>query len=665
MTAHPTAHVIADPDATPAPAADPTWLALSVALTDEVPVIADRDDLLVTIAPGAGRGAPACFLPALATIEVDSAHLGAVDPTTIAPHRIGDRARYGPAWGLLVHECAHAAHSVWENPSGAPPGAVAAATLLEESRIEAAHIRRRPDDRHWLRASATHLILADFAMTPAAVPTPAVVPTPGPAPITVTLTAPAAGHDAGLVGGPGGVAPAPTARAVGGPAMTPGNAGRAAALLLARVDAGILTDDEVAPVTSAVTEVLGEETLATLREIWTAAHATGDDDTGAMIELGRRWCTALGTDPTTDPADPAGTGGGVAGGDGSAADGSGNDGPDGPADDESSVLARAIGDAVARVALMVGNETTPADPADAPTGGAAAEGVSTAEAAARADADAAALRVFGPPGTDDAGSAPCSGTRGRGWSEVIAGTRAPTRAERQAARQVGRLLDTAGIRDRVATRTTSALPPGRLRMRGVLAADAQRAAGAIPTAEPFTRTTRRTVPTPPLRVGVACDVSSSMRGFAKPVASAAWILAHAAAHTRVATTTVTVTFGDEVHAITRPGTAPREVTRFNAPDGYEVIDEAIDALDGALGLSRPGAARLLVIVSDGYFSPAPRIAAQTKVDRLVRAGCGVLWLAPHPTARALHGATMQALADPAASAQAIARAATRALHSTR
>ncbi|MGQ0573844.1 MAG: VWA domain-containing protein [Pseudonocardia sp.] len=661
MTAHPTAHVIADPDAAPAPdAADPTWLALSVALTDEVPVIADRDDLLVTIAPGAGRGAPACFLPALATIAVDRAHLGAVAPTTIAPHRIGDRARYGPAWGLLVHECAHAAHSVWENPSGAPPGAAAAATLLEESRIEAAHIRRRPDDRHWLRASATHLILADFAMTPAA------VTTPGPAPTPVTVAAPAPAHGAGPAGGPGGVAPAPTSHP-DGPAMTPGNAGRAAALLLARVDAGILTDDEVARVTSAVTEVLGEETLARLREIWTAAHATGDDDSDAMIELGRRWCAALGADPTTtDPADPADpAGGGVPGDDGSADDGSGTEGPDGPVDDGSSVLARAIGDAVARVALMVGSETTPADPADAPTGGAAAEGVSTVEAAARADADAAALRVFGPPGTDDAGSAPCSGTRGRGRSEVIAGTRAPTRAERQAARQVGRLLDTAGIRDRVATRTTSALPPGRLRMRGALVADAQRAAGAIPTAEPFTRTTRRTVPTPPLRLGVACDVSSSMRGFARPVASAAWILAHAAAHTRVATTTATVTFGDEVHAITRPGTAPREVTRFNAPDGYEVIDAAIDALDGALGLSRPGAARLLVIVSDGHFSPAPRIAAQTKIDRLVTAGCGVLWLAPHPTARALDGATLQALADPATSAQAIARAATRALQATR
>ena len=54
-----TAHVIADPAATGTavfPAA-PGWDTLSAALTAEVGPIADRDDLLVTIAPGAGHGA--------------------------------------------------------------------------------------------------------------------------------------------------------------------------------------------------------------------------------------------------------------------------------------------------------------------------------------------------------------------------------------------------------------------------------------------------------------------------------------------------------------------------------------------------------------------------------------------------------------------------------
>ena len=150
-----TAHLVTDPDATGAAVfpARPEWLTLSTALVDEVDIIADREDLLVTIAPGAGGGAPARFLPARALIEVDGTHLG-VDPATVDPANLADRTRYATTWGLLTHECGHAKHTAWEPPDDAPPAAVEAAMLLEEPRMEAAQVRRRPDDRHWLRASA-------------------------------------------------------------------------------------------------------------------------------------------------------------------------------------------------------------------------------------------------------------------------------------------------------------------------------------------------------------------------------------------------------------------------------------------------------------------------------------------------------------------------------
>ena len=90
------------------------WEAFARALTDEATVIADRDDLLVTVAPGAGHGAPACFLPATATIELDATHLGELDPDTATPDQDSDRVRYRIGWGLLVHECAHAQHSRWD-----------------------------------------------------------------------------------------------------------------------------------------------------------------------------------------------------------------------------------------------------------------------------------------------------------------------------------------------------------------------------------------------------------------------------------------------------------------------------------------------------------------------------------------------------------------------
>jgi hypothetical protein len=584
-----TAHLIAEtttPVTIPDPATTaPGWLALSAALTDEVPVIADREDLLVTVAPGAGHGAPACFLPAHATIEVDGTHLGSVDPATAAPHNISDRARYATAWGLLTHECAHAAHTSWQPPPGAPSGALAAALLLEESRIEAAQIRRRPDDRHWLRASATNLILADtHADDPA--------------------------H---------------------APRMTTHDAAHTAALVLGRNDGGILTRTETAPVARAVATVLGADTLARLRELWQAAHTVADDDAQAMIDLGRRWCEVLGTDPQRpDQSDPSPAGG--------PSHGSGAPSP--------SPLAEAITTSLREVARAVAREPVPADPA------ARAAAAKAADHLAEQAATTAAHAVFTMGGP-------------RTGNTTTAGTRPPTAQERTAARVLARALSTAGVRDRAATKTTSATPPGRLRMRGALAADAQRAAGALPTAEPFTRTTRTTVSTPPLRLGIACDVSGSMHHLAPSVASTAWILAHAAHHTTVPADTATVIFGHHVRPITRPGTAPTEVTEFTANDNWEDIPTAIDALDGALGLSRPGAARLLVIISDGHFRDIPRHDAQQRLDRLRTTGCGVLWLTTDATDTPLDGATVHLITDPAATAQTIGHAATTALRATR
>jgi hypothetical protein len=202
-------------------------------------------------------------------------------------------------------------------------------------------------------------------------------------------------------------------------------------------------------------------------------------------------------------------------------------------------------------------------------------------------------------------------------------------------------------------------------MRGALAREAQLAAGAMPTAEPFTRTTRTAVPIPPLRLGIACDVSGSMGRFAGPVASAAWIMANAAAQTPVPADTATVIFGNHVRPITRPGTTPAVVTEFAAEDDWEAVDTAVDALDGALGLSQPGAARLLVIVSDGFVPALLRRNTQCLVDRLRTTGCAVLWIAPHDYGEPLTGATVHVMTDPTTTAQAIGRAATAALRAAR
>jgi hypothetical protein len=347
--------------------------------------------------------------------------------------------------------------------------------------------------------------------------------------------------------------------------------------------------------------------------VWCIAHTTADDDAEAMLELGRRWCNILGTDPHSPAPEPEHEG-------------------EGEGDAESSrpsPLAEAITATLTAVAL--------ADAPPIPTGpGKAKE--REAEKAARDRAARAARAVFGPSGEG---------------ATAISGTRAPTRDEQAAAH-----------RERVATVTTSATPPGRLRMRGALAADAQRAAGATPTAEPFTRTTRRHVPAPPLRLGIACDVSGSMGAFAKPVASAAWILARAAAHVTDASS-ATVIFGNHVRAITHPGRNPARVREFPAKDGTERFCETVDALDAALEFTRPGAARLLVIASDGIFiGPGELTGGQERITRLIKHGCGVLWLALGDGALVMDGAHLVTLTNPADAATAIGQAATRALRET-
>ncbi|WP_329521839.1 hypothetical protein [Spirillospora sp. NBC_01491] len=614
MTAHvitapatPSGAAPAAPAAGPLPAAGPAagatrptdprgpWLRLSAAFTDAVTDLTEREDLTVRCAPGLGGGAPGCFIPALATIELDGAHLGQY-PGTCDPSRPSDRHRYPALWGVLVHEAAHAAHSRWTVPDGVPTAAVEVAMALEESRIEVAQIRRRPADRPWLRASAAHLVLADF-----------------------TTRSPGGTGPAGTPAGP----PAATLSA----AMTPWDAGRAAALLLARTDAGILNPAETASLSATVTTVLGASRLSALSALWHIAHVTGDEDAETMIDLGHRWCRIIGTDPGRPaPAPSPGTPG---------------------ADGDPSPLAEAIGAALTAVGAAAG---PPAVPTSASSADRAAD-ERRREQAARQAAEGAARRVFSATGTDT----------GRRGPTAITGTRAPSPDEQAAARRLARRLRAAAHRDRVTSTSTSPTPPGRLRMRGALAADAQRAAGVTPTAEPFTRSTRRHVPAPPLRIGIACDVSGSMRRLADPVASAAWIISRAASHVPDAVS-ATVIFGAKVRAVTRPGQTPAQVSMFSASDSTEDFVEAVDALDSALDLTRPGAARLLVVVSDGRFKPPQLVTGQKRVDRLSAAGCSVLWLALSDRADAMDGAHLVALTDPAAAADAIGAAATRALH---
>ncbi|MFI7245194.1 VWA domain-containing protein [Streptomyces qinglanensis] len=577
------------------------WLRIGAELTARIPELAGRRDVVVSCLPRTRAGAKALFIPDLAAMEVDTSVFAPLRPAEISPARAGDEEKYPAAWGAVVHEAAHAAHSCWAPPSSLRGTAVdAAAALLEESRAEAAHLARRPHDRRWLRACVARLVMPDFP----------------------TYTPP-----------------------------TPWAAAYAAGLILARRDAGILDEAETHALHKAVAAILGSDLLATLAHIWQTAHRTTDTDGDAMLDHARAWCKALGQDPS-QPAPKLGTDPGT--------------GRKGKATGPDTSSAEGLDKAVSRVVRRVAaREAEAASAAVAVEAAREARAHAKKEQAARArQAASMAKQVFAPgrntpyiPQPDPLRTRPTSPT---------AGSRAPHPKEKAAAGQLARALRNAAHRERVTIQMTSAAPPGRLNMRGALARDAQAAAGATPTARPWRRTQHRNTPTPPLRVGIAVDVSASMREAEDPIASAAWILAKATSMTDPDSRSATVAFNLGVTAITAPGRTPAQVPRFHARGGGHSLAETLDVLDSGLDLTRPGAARLAVIASDGRYGHHTRSQAAERITALKKSGCAVLWLtfAPptsDPLEGPLPGATHVELTNPADAVAAISKAATAAL----
>jgi hypothetical protein len=68
------------------------------------------------------------------------------------------------------------------------------------------------------------------------------------------------------------------------------------------------------------------------------------------------------------------------------------------------------------------------------------------------------------------------------------------------------------------------------------------------------------------------------------------------------------------------------VAVYSAPDGTEKFDKAFKALNGSLNLLDGSGARLLVVVSDGEYTPDEARAARNWVAQCEMAGVAVLWL---------------------------------------
>lgn len=207
---------------------------------------------------------------------------------------------------------------------------------------------------------------------------------------------------------------------------------------------------------------------------------------------------------------------------------------------------------------------------------------------------------------------------------VLIQERLPSSQERIAAVAVAQMLEKAKYRERSLVESNSSTPPGRLRTRALVQANAMKSRGVFENTEPWRKKSRKHTDQPNLKIGVMVDVSGSMGHAMEAMATTAWVMSEAGK--RIQARTAMVYFGSSVFPTLKPGQHLDKVRVFSAHDSTEEFDEAFRAIDGALDMLHGSDARLLVVVSDGYYRPDQKERAMHWVKKCDAAGVAVLWL---------------------------------------
>lgn len=528
------------------------WLGVGSRIGHLVNTWAGRSDIVAYVGPGAGGPTAACFNPPLAEVEVnvEQAFGKAVTPTMIGDLSNRDTLFDWPkASGAIFHEAMHARYSRVDlayATSVLSPKEFSSYMSLEETRIERLGVENFPANRVFLRASALELVLKDFE------------------------------ENADKLG---------NLRAMS----------TLAALISARVDAGVLTYDDITDIQTLVVDYLGADLYEKLRSVWLRFQAHElHSDTRVPFALAREWEQILqeAAKDRSEDLDPVK--------------------PEAIMVHIISEIIEAVNEAAEAMGISVNDEVQDQEQSEEWK-----EEVSTRTKAAQQqkDHEREAAHVFLKDTSE--------GTYGRSGSRLHE-TRMPNSEERAAAVKIARLLEKAKYRERDEHEVTSILPPGRLRSRAIVQNAAYKAQGSMMQAEPWRRTVRKHTDDPTLSVGVMVDISGSMGDAMKPMATTAWVMSEASR--RIQAKCAMVYYGQDVFATLKPGQHLDQVNIYTAPDGTEKFDKAFKALDGGLRLLQGNGARLLVIVSDGCYTPQETANARKWVQECDRNGVAVLWI---------------------------------------
>lgn len=572
----------------------PEWLVVGRAIGELANKWSERHDLVGYVGTNAGHGAPACYNPALAEVEVDTE---IAFGKGVKPEHVGDltsresQYEFPKATGAILHEAFHARFSKWDLEQASKDlekDEYQALVLLEESRIEAQGLRAIPRALPFLRACATDLVIADAKEK-----------------FETSSNTQAAGF---LV-----------------------------ATVHARIDAGVLVADDVQELTNLVDEFLSAEVVAKLRDIARKFQAhTQHANAEPLYPLAKEWASLIREVMEEKGEEPQ----------------QGGEGAEGGAGSMSEALAEALMEALeeAGVSIAISNAGDLADQEQAEDWQEAVE-QKQADSKEQKQNEEIAEKVFHKStGVGDA----------RTNSHLIE-RRKPTSEERIAAVTVAQMLEKAKYRERDAIEIASIIPPGRLRTRAVVQGAAMKSRGIVQQTEAWRRTVRKHTDDPTLTVGVMVDISGSMGGAMKPMATTAWVMSEATR--RVQGKCAMVYYGNDVFATLKSGQHLEDVNIYSANDNTEKFDKAFRALDGSLNLLNGKGARLLVVVSDGQYTPDECQKAKKWVARCSEAGVAILWLPfdngyyAESLVRNGNAALMSGVLDPVGAAQQIGKAA--------
>jgi hypothetical protein len=538
-----------------------------------------RQDLVVALAEVTTIGAPACFNPASAEIEVSIPKAFGVGVT---PDQVGEmtlrknQLKHAVGAGAIYHEALHARVSRWSLESASKemtPREFRFLNAMEESRIEFWGCVFLPKNRSLLRACAIEIVMDELDEQ------------------------------------------AKNISKVDAAAFL-------ALLTLARVDAGVLdARDIVDSVHEIITEVLSDDVVAKLREVW-KDFQTHDDHANALplYDLTREFLKILderkeetgeeeGQDPEGDCSKPGGEPG--------TGTGKGEPTPEQIEDFKEFIekVKKAVKDN--QEAVDVSNQTELDDEIEVEERKEEVEAHNESKKQ-RDERKDLADKVFNQ---DDAVGSHVSGEKTR--SRLI-DTRLPSGDELASANRIANALRKAKYRERSQTRIASIVPPGRLRSRAFIQGQAQKARGINAPVEAWRTTKRKTTEDPTLNVGIIVDISGSMKSAMTPMAITAWVMSEAVR--RVQGKCAMVYCGQDVFATLKPGQRLNKVSTYTASDSTEEFDKAFKALDGAMNLTHADGAKLLVVVSDGHYRPDQKVHASKLLKDADKNGVAILWL---------------------------------------